>query len=84
MTRDHAAAELRRLAFGLAADDGGRLLERVAQRPDADALRAALVVEGATHVLRQAAIASERVSAAPVAAGASMTVGQRSRSAGRE
>ena len=55
---DHALSRLSTIAAGLDADDDGvcRLMERVAQQDDAaEALRAALALEGARVVLKGAA-----------------------------
>jgi hypothetical protein len=56
MTQPEARAQLRRLAVGLATDLAGcsRLLERVAASEDAEALRDALIEEGARALLEAA------------------------------
>jgi hypothetical protein len=53
MTRDQALTTAQRLGADLAPDQAGvsRLLERIAQRDDAEMVRAALIERGAAAVL---------------------------------
>jgi hypothetical protein len=58
MTREAADLEIDRLGFGLPSDSAGvdRLLERIAQHDDSEALRARLVEAGAEARLDRLAV----------------------------